>query len=246
MNSYLAVSCFLAIVAAAFANPHGLGLIPVHSVESIPNPNYSFNYAVNDPSTGDNKAQWEARNGDQVRGAYSLVEPDGNVRTVEYTADALRGFNAVVRKSGPNINSVAVAAPAIIQAPAIVEPAPVIEQVQEVAPVAQVYETPILDHGPIFDHGPILAPAAPLLNHGPLPAHGPLLPSYGLTAPLAPLAPAPIAPAQILDYFPLIHSAQAPVVSVSGTSYGRNGHVAQRWVAGPLTHGQSLTIRTRH
>ena len=36
---------------------------------------------VNDPLTGDNKHQKEERDGDVVRGEYSLVEPDGNVRT---------------------------------------------------------------------------------------------------------------------------------------------------------------------
>lgn len=36
-----------------------------------------------------------------VKGQYSLVEPDGSVRTVDYTADDHNGFNAVVHKSGP-------------------------------------------------------------------------------------------------------------------------------------------------
>lgn len=31
-------------------------------------------------------------------GSYSLVEPDGTRRIVEYTADPVQGFNAVVRK----------------------------------------------------------------------------------------------------------------------------------------------------
>lgn len=28
-------------------------------------------------------------------GQYSLVEPDGSIRTVDYTADPINGFNAV-------------------------------------------------------------------------------------------------------------------------------------------------------
>lgn len=28
-------------------------------------------------------------------GQYSLVEPDGSIRTVDYTADPIHGFNAV-------------------------------------------------------------------------------------------------------------------------------------------------------
>lgn len=68
-------------------------------------PHYAFNYAVNDPHTGDNKAQWENRDGGAVKGAYSLVEPDGSLRVVEYAADDLKGFNAVVKRIGPNVHA---------------------------------------------------------------------------------------------------------------------------------------------
>ncbi|OWR42312.1 cuticular protein RR-2 motif 136 [Danaus plexippus plexippus] len=63
-------------------------------------PRYVFNYAVSDPVTKDNKAQWEVRDGDQVKGAYSLTEPDGSIRVVDYSANDLSGFNAVVNKIG--------------------------------------------------------------------------------------------------------------------------------------------------
>ena len=65
-------------------------------------PKYQFNYGVKDHHTGDHKSQWEQRDGDVVKGSYSLVEPDGSIRTVEYTADDHNGFNAVVKKSGPS------------------------------------------------------------------------------------------------------------------------------------------------
>jgi hypothetical protein len=55
---------------------------------------------VADPTTGDNKKQEETRDGDYVHGSYSLVEADGRLRTVTYTADPLNGFNAVVSHSG--------------------------------------------------------------------------------------------------------------------------------------------------
>uniref|UniRef100_A0A2S2NP82 Cuticle protein 19 n=1 Tax=Schizaphis graminum TaxID=13262 RepID=A0A2S2NP82_SCHGA len=61
---------------------------------------YAYKYGVHDPATGDIKHQSEERTGDVVRGQYSLVEPDGTVRTVDYTADPVNGFNAVVSKSG--------------------------------------------------------------------------------------------------------------------------------------------------
>nr|XP_022903305.1 uncharacterized protein LOC111415719 [Onthophagus taurus] len=61
---------------------------------------YSFSYGVKDVHTGDVKHQWEKKDGDTVRGHYSLVEPDGSVRVVDYTASAKQGFNAVVKHEG--------------------------------------------------------------------------------------------------------------------------------------------------
>ncbi|GBP55706.1 Cuticle protein 19 [Eumeta japonica] len=63
-------------------------------------PKYSFDYSVKDPHTGDHKTQWESRDGDVVKGAYSLAEPDGTTRIVEYTADKHNGFNAIVKRVG--------------------------------------------------------------------------------------------------------------------------------------------------
>ncbi|KAL4710524.1 hypothetical protein ACJJTC_008926 [Scirpophaga incertulas] len=64
-------------------------------------PKYEYKYEVSDHQTGDRKSHWESREGDKVRGGYTLYEPDGALRTVEYTADALHGFNAVVRRNEP-------------------------------------------------------------------------------------------------------------------------------------------------
>ncbi|XP_053602735.1 cuticle protein 7-like [Plodia interpunctella] len=69
-------------------------------VEIYSHPRYTFNYGVADGHTGDQKSQWEARDGDVVKGQYSLVEPDGTVRTVNYSADDHNGFNAVVSRQG--------------------------------------------------------------------------------------------------------------------------------------------------
>ncbi|XP_050086185.1 larval cuticle protein A2B [Anopheles aquasalis] len=65
-----------------------------------PLPQYTYAYNVQDALTGDSKSQQETRDGDIVRGSYSLVEPDGTLRTVIYTADPVNGFNAVVQR-GP-------------------------------------------------------------------------------------------------------------------------------------------------
>nr|XP_026485881.1 uncharacterized protein LOC113393287 [Vanessa tameamea] len=70
--------------------------------EEYAHPKYDFSYSVADGHTGDNKSQHESRDGDAVHGEYSLVEADGSVRTVQYTADAHNGFNAVVSNSAPS------------------------------------------------------------------------------------------------------------------------------------------------
>lgn len=63
------------------------------------NVHYKFEYAVDDKKTGDVKNQKEERHGDVVRGEYSLLEADGNVRTVKYYADWKHGFFAQIHNS---------------------------------------------------------------------------------------------------------------------------------------------------
>ncbi|CAL7941285.1 unnamed protein product [Xylocopa violacea] len=79
-----------------------------------PHPQYTYAYDVQDSLTGDSKTQQETRNGDIVSGSYSFIEADGTRRIVEYTADPVNGFNAVVHR----------------------EPVAVIKPVVKVAPVA--------------------------------------------------------------------------------------------------------------
>lgn len=86
-------------------------------------------------------------------GSYSLVEPDGSVRTVIYTADPLNGFNAIVEKTPLVHRSVGVPvahalpapvlpAPAAFPAPAFAAPAspfPVPFASRVVSPVTRVF-----------------------------------------------------------------------------------------------------------
>ncbi|XP_037912988.1 cuticle protein 19.8-like [Hermetia illucens] len=62
------------------------------------NPKYNFQYDVKDFTTGDNKNHKESRDGDVVHGQYSVADPDGFKRVVDYTADSINGFNAVVQR----------------------------------------------------------------------------------------------------------------------------------------------------
>ncbi|KAH1020158.1 hypothetical protein HUJ04_009875, partial [Dendroctonus ponderosae] len=110
---------FAAFVATArggvLANPTIVAapqvLAKVSDATYDPNPQYSFAYDVQDSLTGDSKSQIESRNGDIVQGQYSVADPDGTRRIVDYTADPINGFNAVVRKA-----PLAVAAPVVARA----------------------------------------------------------------------------------------------------------------------------------
>ncbi|CAG9838995.1 unnamed protein product [Diabrotica balteata] len=97
--------------AASVAAAHGYaaplsahGHSAQHDVDYYAHPKYEFNYGVQDGHTGDHKTQHEVRDGDVVKGSYTVAEPDGTLRTVHYTADDHNGFNAVVEKSGKPVH----------------------------------------------------------------------------------------------------------------------------------------------
>lgn len=92
------------------------GLLPAAYEEEDSHPQYSFSYGVKDSHSGDDKSQHETRDGDVVKGQYSLVEPDGSRRIVDYTADPINGFQAVVSKQelvAPVVKTVVAAAPVV-------------------------------------------------------------------------------------------------------------------------------------
>lgn len=118
-----------------------------------PNPQYSFAYDVQDSLTGDSKSQIESRNGDIVQGQYSVADPDGTRRIVDYTADPINGFNAVVRKT-----PLAVAAPVVARAVAApVAAAPVAPVVAARAVAAPLYAQPAYARA-----APLISAPAPL------------------------------------------------------------------------------------
>uniref|UniRef100_E2J7A8 Cuticle protein-like protein n=1 Tax=Triatoma matogrossensis TaxID=162370 RepID=E2J7A8_9HEMI len=127
--------------------------------EYDPHPQYSYAYDIQDALTGDSKSQHESRDGDVVQGSYSLVEPDGSRRTVEYTADPVNGFNAVVHKDAAVVKA-AVAAPVVAKVAAPVV-AKVAAPLAYAAPVARVA-------APLAYAAPVAKVAAPLAyaTHG--------------------------------------------------------------------------------
>lgn len=136
-------------IANVYARPgyaHGGSVYAAKAVDYYHHPKYAFKYGVSDPHTGDHKSQVEHRDGDVVRGQYSLVEPDGSIRTVDYTADPVHGFNAVVSKSAPQIHHTPVKvplvhapAPSIVKVPVKVLPAvPAVSHHSAIAPVVPI------------------------------------------------------------------------------------------------------------
>lgn len=49
-------------------------------------PHYHYDYAVHDLKHHDIKSQWETRDHDETKGVYTLLQPDGRKRIVEYVA----------------------------------------------------------------------------------------------------------------------------------------------------------------
>jgi hypothetical protein len=91
------VISIVATVSAAPVATHDL--VPIQTGWDDLNPQYSYSYSINDANTGDVKSHEETRSGDTVQGSYSVVESDGSVRRVDYSADDVNGFNAVVHRT---------------------------------------------------------------------------------------------------------------------------------------------------
>ncbi|XP_059477087.1 cuticle protein 7-like [Neocloeon triangulifer] len=81
---------------------------------------YAFEYAVHDDHTKDIHSHKESRKGDRTEGEYSLVEPDGTIRTVKYHVDGKSGFIAEVIRSGHAIHAAPVVAKPVYVAKPIV------------------------------------------------------------------------------------------------------------------------------
>ncbi|KAK3916062.1 Cuticle protein 8 [Frankliniella fusca] len=65
-------------------------------------PKYAYQYSVHDKHTGDVKDVWEHRDGDVTKGGYTLLEPDGHTRVVEYIVTKKGGFQATVKRLPPH------------------------------------------------------------------------------------------------------------------------------------------------
>ncbi|BET00718.1 Hypothetical protein NTJ_13534 [Nesidiocoris tenuis] len=92
----IAAKVLVLLGAAAMVACQGYG----HDDHHYAPPHYAYEYKVHDGHTGDIKSAHETRDGDVVKGYYTLKEADGTTREVHYTADHHNGFNAEVKKIG--------------------------------------------------------------------------------------------------------------------------------------------------
>ncbi|XP_017140280.1 larval cuticle protein A2B [Drosophila miranda] len=188
------VVLFAACIAVASAGliPAAAPLAAVAQVEEYdPHPQYTYGYDVKDAISGDSKTQVESRDGDVVQGQYSLNDADGYRRIVDYTADPINGFNAVVRRE-PLVAAVASAPAPVVRAAPVVAAAPVAVRTAAYAAAP----APLAYHAapaPLaYAAAPAYAPApltyaaapAPIVKAAPLVAAGPAFVKTQYASPL--------------------------------------------------------------
>ncbi|XP_038117331.1 cuticle protein 19-like [Culex quinquefasciatus] len=96
MFKIIALVACLAVVASAqyYGGDHG------HEDYHHSHPSYKYEYGVKDSHTHDHKSQWESREGDHVKGQYTVDEADGTHRVVDYSSDHKTGFQPHVQRVG--------------------------------------------------------------------------------------------------------------------------------------------------
>ncbi|XP_069974105.1 pro-resilin-like [Penaeus vannamei] len=91
------VIALAALVAVALARPQNGYGVPTPSSGPA---KYDFNYAVNDPPSGNDFGHQEARDGPSTQGSYYVLLPDGRLQRVTYTVNGDSGYVADVTYEG--------------------------------------------------------------------------------------------------------------------------------------------------
>ncbi|XP_045459169.1 cuticle protein-like isoform X1 [Melitaea cinxia] len=191
----------LVVVLALVALAH-CSVVPVAKVDT----DYtSFAYDVADPYTGDYKSQVETRVGGVVKGQYSLLDSDGTKRTVDYAADDVNGFNAVVRKD-----------PAVVATPVVAAAPAVSTQVVAAAPVVSAVAPTVVDARTVA------APAVVATHSYSVPtvyaASAPTVVASHTYTPTVYAATSPAVVAARSYATPAVYAASAPLVSTHALS----------------------------
>lgn len=93
-------------MSASLAILLGNSLVTVHMVQST---SFTINFSFlhfQDRETGDSKSAHEIRDGESVKGYYTVMDADGKQRTVHYTANDKDGFRATVQRTLTNSHGI--------------------------------------------------------------------------------------------------------------------------------------------
>ncbi|KAK9745571.1 Insect cuticle protein [Popillia japonica] len=157
--SYIILAVAVSVAQASYI-PSVAVTKTVVDTEYDHNPQYSYSYGVQDALTGDSKSQTESRSGDVVKGQYSLIDSDGTKRVVDYAADPIHGFNAVVSKTPVAVPVVAKVAALVVAAPVIAKAAYAPAVATYSAPAVSSYSTTVAAAGPVVASHPAPVVAA--------------------------------------------------------------------------------------
>ncbi|XP_027233718.2 pro-resilin-like [Penaeus vannamei] len=95
------VIALAALVVVALARPENLPPYGYGGTTPSSGPaKYDFNYAVNDPPSGNDFGHQEARDGPNTQGSYYVLLPDGRLQKVTYTVNGDSGYVADVTYEG--------------------------------------------------------------------------------------------------------------------------------------------------
>ncbi|XP_019890186.1 larval cuticle protein A3A isoform X2 [Musca domestica] len=83
--------------------PKGKGQIEEEEEYEDQNSSYQFGFDVKDDEFTNYQNRKEVRDGGVIKGSYSVVDSDGFIRTVKYTADPKEGFKAEVIREPTDI-----------------------------------------------------------------------------------------------------------------------------------------------
>ncbi|XP_047471377.1 pro-resilin-like [Penaeus chinensis] len=90
-----------ALLAVAFARPENTPSYGYGATTPSTGPaKYDFNYAVNDPLSGNDFGHQDARDGPNTQGSYFVLLPDGRLQRVTYTVNGDSGYVADVSYEG--------------------------------------------------------------------------------------------------------------------------------------------------
>ncbi|XP_063591472.1 pro-resilin-like [Penaeus indicus] len=95
------VIAFATLVAVALARPQYTPAYGYGATTPASGPaKYDFNYAVNDPPSGNDFGHQEARDGPNTQGSYFVLLPDGRLQRVTYNVNGDSGYLAEVTYEG--------------------------------------------------------------------------------------------------------------------------------------------------